>query len=239
MHGVRVVHLQGATFMSLFTKAWLIYRKDMLVEYRTRERLTTMFIFSLVVLVIFNFAFNTGITAIQSIAPGMIWVAFAFAGMLGANRAFAPEKDLGTFEGLLLAPIDRGAIYLGKLIGNITLIGIIELAMLPLFALFLNIPILPYLSKLLVILFLGTVGFASIATLFAAVSVNTRMRDVMLPILLLPIASPILIAGVEMTTTTFQGGDWEEMSNWLRLISAFTVVFLVASVLLFDYIVEE
>ena len=100
--------------MSLFTKAWLIYRKDMLVEYRTRERLTTMFVFSLVVLVIFNFAFNTGVTAIQSIAPGMIWVAFAFAGMLGANRAFAPEKDLGTFEGLLLAPIDRGAIYLGS-----------------------------------------------------------------------------------------------------------------------------
>lgn len=225
--------------MSLFTKAWLIYRKDMVVEYRTKERLTTMFVFSLVVLIIFNFAFNSGAMAVQRMAPGMIWTAFVFAGMLGANRAFAPEKDLGTFEGLLLAPIDRSAIYLGKLLGNITLLGIIELAMLPLFALFLNIPILPYLSKLSIILLLGTVGFASIATLFAAISVNTQMRDVMLPILLLPIVSPILIAAVEMTTTTFRGGEWEEMSNWLRLLAAFTVVFLVASVMLFDYIVEE
>ncbi len=224
---------------SFLAQSWLIYRKDMVVEYRTRERVVTMFVFSLIVMVIFNFAFNTGPNVVERVVPGMIWVAFAFAGMLSASRSFAPEKDRGTFDGLLLAPIDRGSIFLGKLLGNITLIGLVQLAVLPLFVLFFNMTILPYLSKLLVVFFLGTVGFSSIATLFAAVAVNTRMRDVMLPVLLLPVASPVLIALVETTRTTFEGGDWQDMTNWIRLLSVFTVVFLVASVMLFEYIVEE
>ncbi len=224
---------------SFLAQSWLIYRKDMVVEYRTRERVVTMFVFSLIVMVIFNFAFNTGPNVVERVVPGMIWVAFAFAGMLSASRSFAPEKDRGTFDGLLLAPIDRGSIFLGKLLGNITLIGLVQLAVLPLFVLFFNMTILPYLSKLLVIFFLGTVGFSSVATLFAAVAVNTRMRDVMLPVLLLPVASPVLIALVETTRTTFEGGDWQDMTNWIRLLSVFTVVFLVASVMLFEYIVEE
>jgi heme exporter protein B len=225
--------------MALFAKAWVIFRKDMMVEYRTRERLTTMLVFSLVVLIIFNFAFSGGALAMQQIAPGMMWVAFAFSGMLGVNRSFAPEKDRGTFDGLLLSPIDRSAIYLGKLFGNITLIGLVELLTLPLFALFLNIPLLPFLPGLLPILAVGTIGFAAIGTLFAAVSVNTRMREVMLPILLLPLTSPILIGAVETTTTVFRGGDWEEIASWFKLLAAFTVVFTVASVILFEYIVEE
>lgn len=225
--------------MALFTMAWVIFQKDMMVEYRTRERLTTMLVFSLIVLIIFNFAFNFGGMAIQRVAPGMMWVAFAFSGMLGVNRSFAPEKDRGTLDGLLLAPVDRGAIYLGKLFGNIVLIGLIEAITLPLFALFLNMPLLPYVARLAVILSLGTLGFAAIGTLFAAVSANSRMREVMLPILLLPITSPILIAGVETTSIVFQEGTWEEMASWLKLLGAFTVVFLVASVLLFEYIVEE
>lgn len=224
---------------SFLAQSWLIYRKDMVVEYRTRERVVTMFVFSLIVMVIFNFAFNTGSNVVQRVVPGMIWVAFAFAGMLSASRSFAPEKDRGTFDGLLLAPIDRGSIFLGKLLGNITLIGLVQLAVLPLYVLFFNMTILPYLSKLLVVFFLGTVGFSSVATLFAAVAVNTRMRDVMLPVLLLPVVSPVLIALVETTRTTFEGGDWQDMTNWIRLLSVFTVVFLVASVMLFEYIVEE
>ncbi len=224
---------------SFLAQSWLIYRKDMVVEYRTRERVVTMFVFSLIVMVIFNFAFNTGSNVVQRVVPGMIWVAFAFAGMLSASRSFAPEKDRGTFDGLLLAPIDRGSIFLGKLLGNITLIGLVQLAVLPLYVLFFNMTILPYLSKLLVVFFLGTVGFSSVATLFAAVAVNTRMRDVMLPVLLLPVVSPVLIALVETTRTTFEGGDWQDMANWIRLLSVFTVVFLVASVMLFEYIVEE
>ncbi len=224
---------------SILAQSWQIYRKDMLVEFRTRERVVTMFVFSLIVVVIFNFAFNAGAEVLRHVIPGMIWVAFAFAGMLSASRSFSPEKDRGTFDGLLLAPIDRGSIFLGKLLGNITLIGLVQLAVLPLFVLFFNMTILPYLSKLLVIFFLGTVGFSSVATLFAAVAVNTRMRDVMLPVLLLPVASPVLIALVETTRATVGGGDWQDMANWIRLLSAFTVVFLVASVMLFEYIVEE
>ena len=224
---------------SFLAQSWQIYRKDMLVEFRTRERVVTMFVFSLIVVVIFNFAFNAGAEVLRHVIPGMIWVAFAFAGMLSASRSFSPEKDRGTFDGLLLAPIDRGAIFLGKLLGNITLIGLVQLAVLPLFVLFFNMTILPYLSKLLVIFFLGTVGFSSVATLFAAVAVNTRMRDVMLPVLLLPVVSPVLIALVETTRATVGGGDWQDMANWIRLLSAFTVVFLVASVMLFEYIVEE
>ena len=223
----------------LLAKSWQIYRKDMIVEYRTRERVVTMFVFSLIVMVIFNFAFNIGSNFIERVVPGMIWVAFSFAGMLCASRCFASEKDRATFDGLLLAPIDRGSIFLGKFFGNITLISLVQLAVLPLFIIFFNMTIFPYLTKLLVIFFLGTIGFSSIATLFAAVAINTRMRDVMLPVLLLPVASPILIALVETTRTTFEGGDWQDMTNWIRLLSVFTVVFLVASVMLFEYILEE
>ena len=190
--------------MGFLKKAWSIYAKDMVVEYRTRERLTTMFVFTLVIIIIFNFAFDTGTVAMQQIAPGMMWVAFTFAGMLGVNRSFLPEKEQGSLEGLLLAPMDRGAIYLGKLLGNLTLIGMVELLSLPLFALFLNIPIFKYLPGLLLIFSLGTIGFASIGTLFAAMAVNSRMREVLLPILLFPLASPILIAAVETTGIVFR-----------------------------------
>jgi len=224
---------------TFLTQTGLIYLKDMVVELRTRERIMTMVVFSLIVMVIFNFAFNTGNDLINRVVPGMIWVAFVFAGMLCASRSFSSEKDRGTLEGLLLTPVDRGAIYCGKLLGNITLVALAQLAMLPLFALFFDMTILPYLPNLLVIIMLGTIGFSSIATLFAAVAVNTRMRDVMLPVLLLPLASPLFIGLAETTRTTFEGGDWQDMANWLRLLSVFTVVFLVASVLLFEYIVEE
>ncbi|MBM3262750.1 MAG: heme exporter protein CcmB [candidate division Zixibacteria bacterium] len=225
--------------MALFKAAYTIFLKDMTVEYRTRERLTTMLIFSVIVLIVFNFAFNFGGMAVQRIAPGMMWTAFVFSGMLGVNRSFAPEKDRGTLDGLLLAPVDRSAIYLGKLFGNLLLIGLIEVITLPLFALFLNLPLLPYVDRLTVVLGLGAIGFAAIGTLFAAVSANSGMREVMLPILLLPVVSPVLIAGVETTTIVFRDGTWEEMSRWLRLLGAFTVVFVVASVVLFDHIVEE
>lgn len=227
--------------MVFFKKAWVIFWKDMVIEYRTRERLTTMFMFALVVIIIFIFAFNTGAFPIQKIAPGMMWVAFTFAGMLGMNRSFAPEKDRGSFEGLLLAPMDPGVIYLGKMLANLALIGIIELVTIPLFALFLNMAFLPYLSKLLVIIGLGTIGYTAIGTLFAAMSVNLRMREVMLPILLFPLSSPILIGAVESTTMVFNGSDWSdgELSNWVTLLSMFTIVFLVISLLLFEYIVEE
>lgn len=225
--------------MAFLRKAWVIFWKDMVVEYRTRERLTTMFVFALVVIIIFNFAFNPGTDAIQKIAPGIMWVAFTFAGMLGLNRSFAPEKDRGSFDGLLLAPMDRGAIYLGKLLGNVTLIGMVELITLPFFALFLNIPIFPHLPRLLVILALGTLGFASVGTLFAAIAVNTQMREVLLPVLLFPLSAPILIASVETTGIVFDGGGWDELASWLKLLAAFTVVFLMASLLLFEYVVEE
>lgn len=225
--------------MGFLKKAWSIYAKDMVVEYRTRERLTTMFVFTLVIIIIFNFAFDTGTVAMRQIAPGMMWVAFTFAGMLGVNRSFVPEKEEGSFDGLLLAPMDRGAIYLGKLLGNLTLIGLVELLSLPLFALFLNIPIFDYLPGLLLVFALGTVGFASIGTLFAAMAVNSRMREVMLPILLFPLASPILIAAVETTGIVFRSGEWDELSSWISLLATFMIVFLVASLLLFEYILEE
>ncbi|MBT5876472.1 MAG: cytochrome C biogenesis protein, partial [Candidatus Latescibacteria bacterium] len=157
----------------------------------------------------------------------------------GVNRSFVPEKEEGSFDGLLLAPMDRGAIYLGKLLGNLTLIGLVELLSLPLFALFLNIPIFDYLPGLLLVFALGTVGFASIGTLFAAMAVNSRMREVMLPILLFPLASPILIAAVETTGIVFRSGEWDELSSWISLLATFMIVFFVASLLLFEYILEE
>lgn len=225
--------------MSHFTQAGIILWKDILLEFRTKERLSSMFVFALMVIIVFNFAFGGGTEAIRQVASGVLWVAFLFAGTLGLNRSFALEKDRECLQGLLLCPTDLGTIYLGKMAGNLLFTTLIEWMTLPFFALFLNVPILPRLPTLLFVILLGTLGFSSVGTIFAAMSVNTRMREVMLPVLLFPVISPIIIAAVEATKVTLGEWDSDLFGNWIRILVVFVVVFTTTSYMAFDYVIEE
>jgi heme exporter protein B len=225
--------------MNHFRHVGILLWKDILLEFRTKERISSMVVFALLVIVVFNFAFGGGTEAIRRVASGVLWVAFIFAGTLGLNRSFALEKDRECLQGLLLCPVDLGTIYAGKMMGNLIFTTLVEWITLPFFALFLNIPILPRLPALLFVMFLGTVGFSSVGTIFAAMSVNTRMREVLLPILLFPIISPVVIAAVEATRVTLGEWDGDVFGEWARLLSIFVVVFVTASYLAFDSVIEE
>lgn len=225
--------------MDLLRKALCIVWKDVLCELRTKEALSSMFVFALLAIVIFNFAFqlrgdddSTGL-----IAPGVLWVAFTFAGVLGLSRSFIREKDRGCLEGLMLCPVDRSAIYVGKMLGNMVFMLAMEAIALPMFAVFFNLPIL--MPSLLLVVLLGTVGFAAVGTLFSAISVNTKAREVMLPILFFPIVIPVVIAAVKSTGQIFDGVSFEQSVPWINLMLAFDVIFLVVSFLSFEYVIEE
>ncbi len=227
--------------MGFYRQVQAIVWKDLLAEFRTKESLSAMLVFSLLVMIAFNFAFEPGMKSRQEVGPGILWVAFSFAGILGLNRTFVYEKDKECIQGLMLCPVDHGSIYIAKLIGNLIFMFIVEMITLPIFAVFFNISIINILFSLVVVIFLTTVGFSSVGTIFSAISVNTRARDVMFPILFLPIVFPIIMGAVKMTGRIFDGkGLFDEVvSSWLVLVGAFDIIFLVVSFLVFEYVIEE
>ncbi len=218
-------------------KVLAIVHKDIIAELRTKEMLSSMFVFALLVIVIFNFAFELRAANVKQIAPGVLWVAFTFAGMLGLNRSFILEKDKGCLEGLLLAPVDRSAIYFGKMLGNLIFMSVVEAIVLPIFWVLFNPPL--FSPALILVIVLGTLGFAGVGTLFSAIAVHTRAREVMLPILLFPIVVPLMIAAVKITGGLLDGQSLSEMRNWLNLLVGFDIIFLTVSYMTFDYVVEE
>ncbi len=222
--------------MDYLRKVWAIIRKDMALEYRSRESLSSMFIFALIVIFVFSFSFDLRAEMVVQVVPGVLWVAFTFAGMLGLSRSFIRERDQGCLDGLLLCPVDRSVIYFGKVISNVVFISVFEAIILPIcFALF-NLPFRPL---LLPIIGLGTLGFSAVGTLFSAMSVHLRAREVMLPVLLFPIVMPALIAAVRLTGGILDGQPWGEMVHWLRLLVSFDVIFLAVGYMVFDFVVEE
>lgn len=226
--------------MSLFLRQTAaILWKDLKTEARTKERLSAMCFFSILVLLVFNFAFRPGSAEIQSAAPGIFWVTVTFAGLLGLNRSFTIEQENDALSGLLLTPSDRATIYLGKAVGNFLTMAAMETLILPLLAVFLNVPIWDNLFRLLPSLFIGTFGFAAVGTLFSAMSINTRLREAFLPMLTLPILVPVLLAAVETFRAVLEGEPLSAVSSWLKVGAVFSVIFLTASVLLFDHVVEE
>jgi heme exporter protein B len=223
--------------MVLAKKILAIVHKDIIAELRTKEMFSSMFVFALLVIVIFNFAFELRVANIKQVSPGVLWVAFTFAGMLGLNRSFILEKDKGCLEGLLLAPVDRSAIYFGKMLGNLIFMSVVEAIVLPIFWVLFNPPL--FSPALILVIVLGTLGFAGVGTLFSAIAVHTRAREVMLPILLFPIVVPLMIAAVKITGGLLDGQPLSEMRNWLNLLVGFDVIFLAVSYMTFDYVVEE
>ena len=223
--------------MSFLRKVLVIVHKDVAVELRTKEMLSSMFVFSLLVIMIFSFAFELRVEDVREVAPGVLWVTFIFAGMLGLSRSFVLEKDKGCLEGLLLCPVDRSAIYFGKMLGNVIFMTTVEAMIVPIFSILFNISL--FQPVLLLIVVLGTLGFAGVGTLFSAMAVHTRSREVMLPVLLFPIVAPAMIAAVKATGGILDGQPFSEIAHWIRLLVVFDVVFFAISFMTFDYVVEE
>ena len=223
--------------MGYLRKVFAIVWKDVRAELRTKDILSSMLVFAALAVVIFQFAFDLRADNARLVLPGVVWIAITFSGVLSLNRSFILEQDRGSMEGLLLAPMDRSVIYFGKLIGNLLFIFAVELVLLPLASIFFNVWIVT--PSVLLVIFLGTIGFAAVGTLFAALSVNTRAREVMLPILLFPIMVPVLIAGVRAMGALLDGETLQDVAQWLRLLVAYDVIFIAAAFLLFDYVVEE
>jgi len=211
--------------------------KDIRAELRTKDIFSSMFVFALLAVIVFNFAFELRVPDMKMVAPGIIWVAVSFAGTLGLNRAFVIEQDKGSLAGLLLAPVDRSAIYFGKMLGNLLFMLVVEAILLPLVMIFFNLTLLTW--QHLLVLGLGTFGFAAVGTIFSAIAVNTRAREVLLPILLFPVLVPVLVAGVKMTGALLDGETFSSLSNWLRLTLVYDVVFTGVAYLTFGYVVEE
>ncbi|MBI5748561.1 MAG: heme exporter protein CcmB [Nitrospinae bacterium] len=225
--------------MNYLNKVWAIVWKDIRAEIRTKEIFSSMFIFSLLVLVIFNFSIDLLEVNPLDIAQGVLWIAFTFSGILGLNRSFLFEKENDCLQGLMLTPIDRSAIYLGKMLGNLIFMLIMEAIAVPIFVVLFNIGIYDKIISLAIVIFLGTLGFVTVGTLFSAMSVNIKAREVMLPILLFPIVVPVIIASVKSTGAILTGKPFDDIISWLKLIAVFDVVFLVVSFLSFEYIIEE
>jgi heme exporter protein B len=223
--------------VTFWRAAAAIVWKDVRSELRTKDIFSSMFVFALLAVIIFDFAFELRVPDMKMVAPGIIWVAVSFAGTLGLNRAFVIETDKGSLAGLLLAPIDRAAIYFGKLIGNLLFMLVVEAILLPLVMVLFNLPLVSWQQVL--VLLLGTFGFAAVGTIFAAIAVNTRAREVLLPILLFPVLIPVLVAGVKMTGALLDGESLASLGNWLRLMVIYDVGFTVVSYLTFGFVMEE
>lgn len=223
--------------MKYWQKIMTVTWKDTISEMRTREIISSVLVFTLLVIVIFNFAFGTNQTTINLVAPGILWVTFTFAGVLSLNRAFVPEKEQGCLEGLMACPVSREVIYVGKMLASLLFMLIIEAIALPIFAFLFNLPVLSL--QIVVITVLTTIGFVTVGTLFSALAVNTKAREMVLPILFLPVVIPIIISAVMASGTALAGGSWSELASSLQIIAVFDVIFLVVSFLVFPYVIEE
>jgi len=213
--------------------------KDLLVEWRSRTAMLSALVFAAVVLVIFNFARDATLLAAADLAPSVLWITFAFAAMIALNRGFALEKENAALDGILLAPVPRGALFTGKLVANLAFVGLVEAVTLPLFVLFFNVSLWHALPGLLGVMAVATLGFVVVGTLFSAMTVRTRFAELMLPMLLLPFMMPVLSTAVQATARLLAGRPLSEIWGWLRFLALYDVVFLTVSPWLFRAVVEE
>jgi len=212
--------------------------KDLLSEWRSRDRAVAMLLFSLLVVVTFHFSLPPASPEqSRALAPGLLWVATAFAALLGLGRAFALELENDALSGLALAPADRGWIFLGKALANVVLIFGVQVVTAAAFGLAFDVPVGEHAVRLAAILALGTFGLAGAGTLFAAVAVRTRFRELVLPLLLLPLLVPVLVAGVRATAGLFETGTLTAAP--LRLLFVADAVFWIGSYVLFEFVLDE
>ena len=218
---------------AMFAIVW----KDLAAEWRSRELVSSMLVFALLDIFIFNFALELNPQMRASLTSGILWVTFTFAGTLGLNRSMAVEKDRGCLDGLLLAPVDRSAIYFGKAFANLVFMLLVAAIILPLYSILYNVNL--FNPGLIAVIFLGSWGYVAVGTLLASMAVQARTRDVLLPILLFPVAIPLLVAAVKASQGFLDPSPANDVVPWLNLLLVYDVIFTAVAFMVFDYVVEE
>jgi len=216
---------------------WALLWKDVLLELRTKERLSSLFVLALLIILVFVFALGPEQARRPEIGAGVLWVTLLFAGMLSLQRGFLIEQERGCLFGLLLTPIDAGTLFIAKFLGNVLFLTIVEAIVTPITLLLLGSSWSPLLLLLAAVELLGIIGFSALGTLFAAIAVRTRAREVLLPVMLLPLLVPLLMASVKVTSALLAGEAWPEA--WLRVLLAFDVIFVVTGWLIFGQVMQE
>lgn len=229
--------MRTRTSPTFFKAMMAVVWKDLTAELRSREVFSAMLIFALLVVLIFNFALELEAGTRASITSGVLWATFTFAGTLGLNRSMAQEKDRGCMDGLLMAPVDRSAIYLGKVISNLVFMFAVEIVVIPLFSILYNVNLIN--AGLILVVVLGSIGYISVGTLLSSMAVQTRTRDMLLPILLFPVVIPLIVAAVKASSGFIQALPMSDISPWLNLLVVYDVVFLTVAWMVFDFVVEE
>ena len=224
---------------SLWGTAFAVAAKDLRIEWRTKTAFASSIVFAVLVLAVFYFSRDSTVVSELDIAPAALWVTFTFAAMLGLNRAFLLEQENRALGGILLSPVPRTGIFIGKVLGNLVFVVVVELASLPLFSLFFNVPILHALPALLAVTAMATLAFVTVGTLLSAMVVRTRFAELMLPILLLPFLVPPIIGAVQITAGLLAGRPLSDFAGWLKLLGSFDIAFVAVCLLLFEATVEE
>jgi heme exporter protein B len=217
---------------------WLAW-KDLISEVRSRENISSMFFFALIVILIFSFSFSMNQQTAKELMPGIMWVAFVFTGIIGLGKSFLAELQNDCLENLQMNPIPRGAIYLGKLVSNFLFMLIVELILFPLFVIFFNLDVFEKIPLFMLILAAGTLGVSAVGTLFSAMTVQIRAREVMLPILLLPLIVPVMIGAVEATGGVLNGQPVTLYRHWIELLVVFDIIFTIVSFWVFEFILDH
>lgn len=225
--------------MNLLSASWLVLQKDLQIELRTGEVVITTALFATLVAVITSLSFYVDEQSARQVAPGVLWVAVAFAGVLAMSRSWGRERENDAFRGLLLAPIPRAAIYLGKTLGTLAFLAVVECALVLEVALLFNLDLSNSLGALAGLLVLGTIGFAATGNLFAAMGVRTRARDLVLAVALFPVIAPALLCGVVATRELLGGAPAHEIWAWVRILAAFDMAFVTAGLMLFEPLVSD
>ncbi|MFW6078664.1 MAG: heme exporter protein CcmB [Gemmatimonadota bacterium] len=221
------------------SRALAVAGKDLTAEWRARANLNAVIAFAGVSLLLFGFALGPDAEALRGAAAGILWLTILFSGVLAFNRSYQVELEGGALETLLLYPGDRRALFVGKLLANLAFVIGIELLAVPVAAVLYDLPILRPLPGLLGVMLLGTVGFVTLGTFYAAISSRLRAREVMLPLLLFPLLVPVLIGAVEATSALLVGDPMGDASAWTRLLVVFDVIYLTVCVLAFEHVIEE
>ncbi len=219
-------------------RAWMVAWKDVLSERRSKESLNALVFFSLLLLFVFQFALGPERARVEAALPGLLWLGFILSGLLAFGRTFLVERENDCWEGLVLSPGDKSAIYLGKLAGNVLVMILVEVVLLVLFAVFFGLDFTPVLPALAGVLALGTLGLASVGTLFGAITAQMRARELLFPVLLLPAVVPVLLASVSATQIVLAGEPLADAAAWLKLLAAADLVYLVVGVLTFEFVLE-
>jgi heme exporter protein B len=223
----------------ILLSAWLIARKDLAIEFRTRSAFLSAVVFALLGLVIFYYAWDPTAVTVTDLAPGVLWVIFTFSGLLGLHRSFGVEAEDHAMDGLLASPVSREAIFVGKAIANLVFVAAVQAIAIPALAFFYNLGLKQVAGPLIAIAILAAIGLVAVGTLFSAMAVNTRLAELLLPMLALPFFVPIVIAASQATAKLLSGRPVSEAGAWLKLLLAFDIVFVAACTLAYPYTVED